>query len=128
MEIAFLRSVQLGPTEAVIGDTLIVGIHFKIPAGATLTYASIGPISTNTPPVPTSISLYYSKDEAVTTYPYPLVPIGWPSRNPFRPLPLVWQGRHKLQSDYEHTLDMSTYNLTGGHITVQGMCVYEVDE
>lgn len=123
-----MRSVQLGPTEAVVADTLIVGIHFRIPAGAVLTYASIGPISINTPPMATNISLYYTKDEAVTKYSYALVPLEYSSRSLFRPKPVIWEGRHKVQSNYEHTLDMSIYNQTGGDITIRGMCVYEVDE
>lgn len=123
-----MRSVQLGPVQAVIADTLIIGIHFNIPPGAVLTYASIGPISIKAPRMATSITLYYTKDEAVTTYPYTLVPLGYSSRTIYRPLPVVWEGRHKIQSDYEHTLELTTYNLTGASVTVQGMCIYEVEE
>lgn len=122
-----MRSVRLGPKEVVVADSLIIGVHFKLPAGAILTYASVAPTNINAPTMATTITLYFAKDEATTQYPYPLK-FGYSWRNPFRPIPLVWQGRHKLDDNYEHNLEMSVYNLTGGSITIRGLCVYEEEE
>lgn len=129
MEVITVRSVRLGPTDAVVVDTTIVGVHFKIPAGATLIYAAIGPSDAGIYPRQIStITLYHSKDEATTGYPYPLK-TGYSYKDAFRPRPLVWEGKHKLNSNYEHTLELSVYNQSGASITIRGLCVYEeVDE
>lgn len=122
-----VRSVKVGPTEVDVADTLIVGVHLKIPAGATLTYASLAPTNIQTPNIVGTITLYFTKDEAITQYPYPLK-IGYCSRNSFRPVPLVWQGHHRLDDNYEHNLELSIYNLTGATVTIRGLCVYEIEE
>lgn len=122
-----VRSIRVGPFEAEVLDTLIVGVHLKLPAGAVLTYASLAPTNTNTPNTLGTITLYFSKEEATTQYPYPLK-IGYCARDAFRPRPLVWEGRHKLDSNFEHDLELSIYNLTGGTLTIRGLCVYEIEE
>lgn len=120
------RTITLGPTEVDVIDTLIMGVHFVLPRGSTLTYAAISPVDLGTPRTATRITLYRKEDENTTKFAFQLVPIGYAWAQVWR-VATVWQGRMQLDDDHEHELSMYAYNQTGATVRWQSMAVVEVE-
>lgn len=118
------KAVQLGPIVKMIDSSITDHIDFVLPAGATLTYASVVPVSSGITQVVASIFLFRTKDGADIPVCYGLVPVGYINSTYSARKGLVWLGSHKLPEDFEYTLRVSVDNLTGDGFNVQAMCVY----
>lgn len=133
-----VRTIQLGPEDmpltailALFGD--YYRTRFKIPAGGTLTYIVIRPPA-NTPPTWVRAMLYQSRrlDDAgfeSNTVIHQLIPIAYPWGARDYPMSAIWEGRHRVDDNFEYTLELLVHDGTGASSPVwRTMAIVEVDE
>lgn len=133
-----VRTVQLGPEDmpvapisALFGD--YYQTRFKIPAGSTLTYVAIRP-PVDTPPTWVRAMVYQSRrlEESgfdSNTVVHHLIPVAYPWGARDYATAAIWEGRHRVDDNFEYTLELLVHDGTGASAPVwRTMAIVEVDD
>ncbi len=134
-----IRTILLGPQVAVEPTGVIspfgtfLGTTFKVPAGGTLTFVSVmAPV--DTPPTFVRVTLYPSHlldDENFEgeKYPHQLIPAAYPWGPRDFPIAVTWEGRHRVDDNFEHTLEITIHDGSGASSPIwNAMALVEVEE
>lgn len=133
-----VRTIQLGPEQIPASDisALFGGIwriRFQVPAGGTVTYISImAPV--DTPRTWVRAVLYQTRrlldvnfegEKAV----HQLIPEAFSYGSLDFPTAVIWEGRHRVDDNFEYTLEILVYDGTGVSAPIwKAMALVEVDE
>ena len=117
-----VRTIQLGPENIPVSDiSALFGIYYRIrfpvPAGGILTYLAIMP-PVNTPPTWARAMVYQTRlleDSGFdsNTVAHQLIPIAYPWGARDYPRSAVWEGRHRVDDNFEYTLEILVHDGSG---------------
>ena len=132
-----IRTIQMGPQDLVVYGVSLFGNHFrtlfKIPAGATVTLVSIMP-PRDTPPTWVRATLvpsptFDNEDFEGGQYPYQLIPAAYPWGPTDQSNAAVWEGRHRVDDNFEYTLELLVHDGTGASSPIwKALAIVEVEE
>lgn len=133
-----VRTIQLGPEDMPAAPILalfgnIYRTRFTVPAGGTLTFISIMP-PTDTPPTWVRAVLFQSRMLDVSGFegekePHQLIPAAYPWGPRDFPHAAIWEGRHRVNDDFEYTLELIVHDGSGASSpTWRAMAVVEVEK
>ena len=132
-----VRTIQLGPQDLSIFGATLFGerykTQFKIPAGAIVTLVSIMP-PVDTPPTWVRAVLFPSPNIDDVNfegekYPYQLIPVAYPWGGRDFPQAAIWEGRHRVDDNFEYTLEVLVHDGSGATAPIwKAIVIVEVDE
>jgi hypothetical protein len=132
-----VRTIQIGPQDLVLFGVTLFGERFrtlfKIPGGATVTLVSIMP-PRNTPPTWVRATLvpsptFDNEDFEAGQYPYQLIPAAYPWGPADHSHAAVWEGRHRVDEDFEYTLEVLVHDGSGASPSIwKAIVIMEVEE